>query len=57
METKRNKKNLKLGQKFFFSIIYDLFLLITVLPKFDPLTATGMALCVGLGPKWQNLCA
>ncbi len=24
-------------------------------PKFDPLTAAGMALCVNLGPKCQNL--
>jgi hypothetical protein len=24
-------------------------------PKFDPLTATGTALCVNLGPKCQNL--
>ncbi len=24
-------------------------------PKFDPLTAAEMALCVNLGPKCQNL--
>jgi hypothetical protein len=29
--------------------------LIMVFPKFDPLTATGIALCVGLGPKCQNV--
>ncbi len=28
---------------------------ILVFPKFDPLTASGMALCVDLGPKRQNL--
>jgi hypothetical protein len=30
-------------------------LLKVVFPKFDPLTVTGMALCVDLGPKCQNL--
>jgi len=28
---------------------------ILVFPKFDPLTASGMALCVDLSPKCQNL--
>ncbi len=28
---------------------------ILVFPKFDPLTAPGMAFCVDLGPKSQNL--
>ncbi len=28
---------------------------ILVFPKFDPLTAPGMAFCVNLGPKCQNL--
>ncbi len=32
-----------------------LYLLIKDFRKFDPLTATGMALCVNLGPKCQNL--
>ena len=46
-----------LGQKFFFSTSYmtPLYLLKIVFPKFDPLTATGMALRVDLGPKRQNL--
>jgi hypothetical protein len=30
-------------------------LLIIDFPKFYPLTAAGMALCVYLGPKFQNL--
>ncbi len=29
-----------------------LYLLKIVFPKFDPLTVTGMALCVDLGPKF-----
>jgi hypothetical protein len=33
----------------------SLYLLIIVFPKLDPLTATGMALCVNLVPKCQNL--
>jgi hypothetical protein len=35
--------------------VNSLYLQIIVFPKFDPLTATGMALCVGLGPKFQTL--
>jgi hypothetical protein len=31
-----------------------LYLLKLVFPKFDPLTVTGMVLCVDLGPKCQN---
>jgi hypothetical protein len=27
---------------------------ILVFPKFDPLTASEMVLCVDLGPKFQN---
>ncbi len=30
-------------------------MLIIDFPKFDPLTAAGMAFCVNLGPKCQNL--
>jgi hypothetical protein len=30
-----------------------LYLLILDFPKFDPSTATGMALCVNLGPQCQ----
>jgi hypothetical protein len=35
--------------------VYPLFEPILVIPIFDPLTAPGMALCVDLGPKCQNL--
>ena len=31
------------------------YLLILDFPKFDPVTAAEMALCVNLGPKCQNL--
>jgi hypothetical protein len=31
------------------------YLLIIDFPKFDPLTAAKIALCVNLGPKCQNL--
>jgi hypothetical protein len=40
---------------FFFSFMIPLYEPILVFPKFDPLTAPGMALCVNLGPKCQNL--
>jgi hypothetical protein len=52
------KKNFELGQKiflFFFSFMNPFCEPIPVFPKFDPLTASGMALCVDLGPKCQNL--
>ncbi len=44
-------------KKFFFSTSYmtPLYLLKKVFPKFDPLTASGMAFSVNLGPKYQNL--
>jgi hypothetical protein len=32
-----------------------LYLLIIVFPKFDPLTASGMALCLTLVPEYQKL--
>ncbi len=55
----RGMKNFfELGQKIFFFIFLlmnPLYELILVFPKFDPLTAPGMALCVNLGPKCQNL--
>ncbi len=35
----------------FFNNHYPLYLLIITFPKVDPLTATGMALCVDIGPK------
>ncbi len=53
----RNIKNFELGQKIFFflSLINPLYEPILVFPKFDPLTAPGMVLCVDLRPKCQNL--
>ncbi len=52
------KKLFELGPKnilFYFSFMNPLYELILVFPKFDPLTAPGMALCVDLGPKCQIL--
>jgi hypothetical protein len=52
------KKNFEPGQKnffFFFSLMNPLYDPILVFPKFDPVTAPGMALCVNLGQKCQNL--
>ena len=45
------------SKKYFFIFLFmnPLYELILVFPKFDPLTAPGMALCVNLGPKCQNL--
>jgi hypothetical protein len=40
---------------FSFSFVNPLYELILVFPKFDPITALGMALRVNLGPKCQNL--
>jgi hypothetical protein len=40
-------------KNFFESYMNPLYLLKIVFPKFDPLTVTGMALCVDLGPKCQ----
>ncbi len=37
------------------SYVTPVYLLKIVFPKFDPLTVTGMALGVDLGPKFQNL--
>ncbi len=39
----------------FLSLMNPLHDPILVFPKFDPLTAPGMALCVNLGTKCQNL--
>ncbi len=39
----------------FFSFMNPLYDPILVFSKFDPLTASGMALCVDLGPKCQIL--
>jgi hypothetical protein len=51
------KKKFEVGQKniFFFSFMNPLYEPILVFPKFDPLTASGKALCVDLGPKCLNL--
>ncbi len=56
--TRRNEKNFWARSKkycFIFLFMNPLYELILVFPKFDPLTAPGMALCVILGPKCQNL--
>ena len=48
----------ELGKKkifFFKSQMFPLYLLIIVFPKFDPLTATGMALYRKMSQKCQNL--
>ena len=50
------EKIFELGQKnIFFFLMNPLYELIPVFSKIDPLTAPGMALCVNLGPKCQNL--
>ena len=52
------KKIFEIGQKnifLFFLFMNPLHEPILVFPKFDPLTAPVMALCVNLGPKCQNL--
>ena len=51
------KKNFELGQKIFLVFLFmnPLYEPILVFPKFDPLTAAGMALCVDLGAICQNL--
>jgi hypothetical protein len=51
----KQKKKFKLGQIFFYFYMTLLYLLIIVFPKFNSLTATGIALFVNLGPKCQNL--
>jgi hypothetical protein len=55
LKSKRSKNIFEDRPNFFFT--HDPFiryLLIIIFPKFDPLTATGIA-CVDLGPKCQNL--
>jgi hypothetical protein len=51
------KKIFELGQNFliFFSFVNPLYEPILVFPKFDPITAPGMALRVNLGSKCQHL--
>ncbi len=58
LKTTRNLKNFQDRPKFFLffkSYMTLLYLQIIDFPKFDPFTAAGMALCVNLGPKCQNL--
>jgi hypothetical protein len=58
LKTTRNEKFFLARSKkyfWFFSFMNPLYEPIPVFPKFDPLTASGMALCVDLGPKCQNL--
>ncbi len=43
------------GGAIFFSFMNPLYEPILVFPKFDPITAPGMALRVNLGPTCQNL--
>ncbi len=59
LRTTRNEKKFQDRPKillFFKSYMTLKFMLIIDFPKFDPLTAAGMALCVNLGPKFQTLC-
>jgi hypothetical protein len=59
LKNTENKNCFKICQTkflFFKSYMTLKYLLIIDFPKFDPLTAAGMALCVNLGPKCQNLC-
>ncbi len=58
LKTTRNEKNFKDRPKIFLflkSYMTLRYLLIIDFSKFDPLTATEMALCGNLGPKCQNL--
>jgi hypothetical protein len=55
LKTTRKEKNFQDRPKFFKSYMTLKYLLIIDFPKFDPLTAAGMPLCVNLGPKFQNL--
>jgi hypothetical protein len=58
LKTARNEKKFQNRPKFFLffkSYMTLKYLLIIDFPKFDPLTAAGMALCGNLGPKCQNL--
>jgi hypothetical protein len=56
LKTTGNKNCFQPGaKKFLKSYMSPLYLLIIGFPKFDPLTVTGMALCVDFGPKCHNL--
>jgi hypothetical protein len=53
--TTQNEKLFLVRSKFhFFSFVKPLYEPILVFPKFDPITAPGMALGVNLGPKCQH---
>ncbi len=57
-KTTRNEKKFQDRPRkfvFFKSYMTLKYLLIIDFPKFDPLTAAEMALCVNLGPKCQNV--
>ncbi len=56
LRLRRTKKIFKIGQNFytFKSYMTLYYLLIIDFPKFNPITAAGMALCGNLGPKCQN---
>ena len=58
LKTMRNGKNFQDRPNIFLFLKSHMtlkYLLIIDFPKFDPLTAAEMALCVNLGPKCQNL--
>jgi hypothetical protein len=62
LKTKGNKNCFQTSQKKIFfksymtpSYMTPLYFLKLVFLKFDPLTVTGIALCVDLGPKCQNV--
>ena len=58
LKTTRNEKKFQDRPKNFLflkSYMIPKYLLIIDFPKFDPLTASGMAFSVNLGPKCQNL--
>jgi hypothetical protein len=55
LKTKGNKKFLQPRPKIVLFLNHLLYLLKIFFPKLDQLTVTGMALCVDLGPKFQNL--
>ena len=57
LKTTRNEQKFQDRLKnflFFKSYRTLIYLLIIDFPKFDPLTVTGMALCVNLGPKMSK---
>ncbi len=57
LRTTRNEKKSSIQAKFFLffkSYMTLKYLLIIDFPKFDPLTATEMALCGNLGPECQR---